>query len=47
MNSKSETAKSRASQGTVSEGRKAPSVGPRVKPREKATPMTAWGKEGA
>lgn len=41
MNNRSETAKSRASQGTVSEGSEAPSMGPSVKPSEKATPMTA------
>lgn len=42
MNNRLETAKSRASQGTVSEGSEAPSMGPSVKPSEKATPMTAW-----
>lgn len=42
-NSRSETAKSRATQGATGSGRQAPSMGPSVKPREKATPMTAWG----
>lgn len=42
-NSRSETAKSRASQGAISTGRDAPSMGPSVKPSEKATPMTACG----
>lgn len=36
--------KSRASQGAVCTGREAPSMGPSVKPSEKATPMTAWGE---
>lgn len=40
-NSKSEAVKSKASQGAVCAGRKAPSMGPSVKPSEKATPMTA------
>lgn len=44
MKSRSERAKSRASQGAISTGREAPSMGPSVKPREKATPMTAWGE---
>lgn len=43
-NSRSETAKSRASQGAIRSGRQAPSMGPSVKPSEKATPMTAWGE---
>lgn len=41
MNNMPETAKSRLIQGTISTDRNAPSMGPRVKAREKATPMTA------
>ncbi|KAL0594089.1 hypothetical protein AAY473_036486 [Plecturocebus cupreus] len=41
MNSRSEAAKSRANQGAISTGSEAASTGPRVKPSEKATPMTA------
>lgn len=41
MNNMSKTAKSRLIQGTISTDRNAPSMGPRVKAREKATPMTA------
>lgn len=42
--SRSDTAKSKLSQGATSTGTEAPSMGPSVKAREKATPMTAWGE---
>lgn len=41
MNNTSETAKSKLIQGTISTDKNAPSMGPTVKAREKATPMTA------
>lgn len=41
MNNMSETAKRKLIQGTISTDRNAPSMGPTVKAREKATPMTA------